>query len=310
MTSNIEVVETRHGPVISGDPAAGTAISLRSTQFAVIDKSFDCLVPMLKATGLNDFYEATRGWGLIDHNLVAADTAGHIGHRVRALVPKRPRSNGWLPVPGWTGEHEWQGMVPFEDMPCQIDPPDGMIVTANNRVVAETGKHYMSTDAMPPHRARRISTRLSRLTKATVEDMPAIHRDLYSIPGTELRERLRSVSATGEAEKLRKLILAWDGQMSADFEGRRGVRRAARRADPAGAAALAPATRCRQRLSESVARRASAEPDLVDHPAADAGQRSHPAQGRDLGGFARASAQRSCREATDRSVGRDASPDR
>ena len=212
----LEVVETRHGPVVAGDPAAGAAITLRSTQFAVIDKSFDCLVPMLKATGLNDFYEATRGWGLIDHNLVAADTAGHIGHRVRALVPKRPRSNGWLPVPGWTGEHEWQGMVPFEEMPCQIDPPDGMIVTANNRVVAETGKHYMSTDAMPPHRARRIAARLSRLIKATPEDMPAIHRDLYSIPGTELRERLRGVSATGEAEKLRKLLMAWDGQMSAD----------------------------------------------------------------------------------------------
>jgi len=212
----LEVIETRHGPVIAGDPAAGTAITLRSTQFAVIDKSFDCLVPMLKATRLTDFYDATRGWGLIDHNLVAADTSGHIGHRVRALVPRRPRSNGWLPVPGWTGEHEWQGMVPFEDMPCQIDPPDGMIVTANNRVVAENGKHYMSTDSMPPHRARRISTRLARLPKASVDDMPAIHRDLYSVPGTELREKLRAVSVTGEAEKLRKLIMAWDGQMAAD----------------------------------------------------------------------------------------------
>jgi penicillin amidase len=215
-TVKVEVLETRHGPVIAGDPKAGTAITLRSTQFAVIDKSFDCLVPMLKATGINDFYDATRGWGLIDHNLVAADTAGHIGHRVRALVPKRPRSNGWLPVPGWTGEHEWQGMVPFEDMPCQIDPPDGMIVTANNRVVSGDYKHYMSTDSMPPHRARRIATRLSRLPKATPDDMPAIHRDLYSIPGTELREHLRAVSVTGEADKLRKQIMAWDGQMAAD----------------------------------------------------------------------------------------------
>ena len=50
-TVKLEVLETRHGPVIAGDPAAGTAITLRSTQFAVIDKSFDCLVPMLKATG-------------------------------------------------------------------------------------------------------------------------------------------------------------------------------------------------------------------------------------------------------------------
>ena len=35
-------------------------------------------------------YEATRGFGLMDHNVVAGDTPGKIGHRVRALVPARP----------------------------------------------------------------------------------------------------------------------------------------------------------------------------------------------------------------------------
>ena len=53
-----------------------------------------------------------RGWGLIDHNLVAADTGGHIGHLVRAVIPRRPAVNGWLPVPGWTGEYEWDGVIP------------------------------------------------------------------------------------------------------------------------------------------------------------------------------------------------------
>jgi penicillin amidase len=212
----LTVTETRHGPVVSGDPATGAALTLRSTQFALVDKSFDCLVPMLKATTINAFYEASRGWGLIDHNLVAADTSGHIGHRVRALVPKRPLSNGWLPVPGWSGAHEWQGMVPFEEMPCQIDPPGGTIVTANNRVVSVHDKHHVSVDSMPPHRARRIMTCLARLKEATVDDMPAIHRDLYSIPGTELRERVRALTMTGKAENLRRLIIGWDGQMTAD----------------------------------------------------------------------------------------------
>ena len=44
---SVDVTETRHGPVIAGDPAAGAALTLKSVQFAVTDRSFDCLMPML-----------------------------------------------------------------------------------------------------------------------------------------------------------------------------------------------------------------------------------------------------------------------
>jgi penicillin G amidase len=217
--AEIEIIETHHGPVISGDPAAGTALALRSVQFAVPDYSFDCMLPMLRATNVEQLYEATRGWGLMDHNLVAGDTAGHIGNRVRALVPARPKSNGWLPVPGWTGAHEWNGMVPFEEMPCSIDPAGGTIVTANNRVVEENGKHYLSTDSMPPHRARRIWQRLATLSKAGVDDMASIHRDLVSVVALEFRERIRNVKAAGRAAELRDRITNWNGEMTADSHG-------------------------------------------------------------------------------------------
>lgn len=213
--AEVEVVETRHGPVIAGDPARGAALALRSVQFAVTDRSFDCLIGMMKAKTVEGLYEATRGWGLIDHNLVAGDTTGRIGYRVRALVPRRPRANGWLPVPGWTGDHEWDGMVPFEKMPAVVDPEEQVIVTANNRV-AEDGEEYLCTDAMPPHRARRIWHRLSGIARATIEDMASIHRDIETIPGRELRDRLRALSVDDpEAEKLRVLIAGWDGRMDA-----------------------------------------------------------------------------------------------
>ncbi len=72
----ITVVETRHGPVIAGDPASGAALALRSVQFAETDLSFDCLPRMLLAGDVPSLFAATRGWGLIDHNLVAGDVAG------------------------------------------------------------------------------------------------------------------------------------------------------------------------------------------------------------------------------------------
>ena len=134
-------------------------------------------------------------------------------------VPARPRANGWLPVPGWTGEHEWNGMVPFEDMPCTIDPAEQAIVTANNRVM-ENGEHYLSTDSMPPHRARRIWQRLAALSKAnvkaTVEDMASIHRDTVSVVALEFRDRIRTVAVEGAAATLRDRILDWNGDMAAD----------------------------------------------------------------------------------------------
>ncbi|HEX2891027.1 penicillin acylase family protein [Vineibacter terrae] len=216
-----DVVETRHGPVIAGDPRTGTALALRSMQFAETDRSFDCMIPMLRAGTVATLYEATREWGLIDHNLVAGDTGGRIGYRVRAKVPRRPRSNGWLPVPGWTGEHEWDGIVDWHRMPAAIDPAGGIVVTANNRVAAE-GEDYLCTEAMPPHRARRIWQRLATLASAaaSVEAMADIHRDVQTIPGGELRERLRAVSVEEpQAAALRRCILDWDGRMAADSIG-------------------------------------------------------------------------------------------
>ena len=210
----IDVVETMHGPVIAGDPAGGTGLVLRSMQFALPDTSFDCTLPVLRSSTVGELYEAGREWGLMDHNLVAADTAGRIGNRVRAKVPVRPRSNGWLPVPGWTGEHEWNGMIPFEKMPCCIDPAEQAIVTANNRVM-ENGEHYFSTDCMPPHRARRIWQRLAELQRATVEDMASIHRDTISVIALEFRDRIRNLAVDGAAAALRDRIVDWNGDMNA-----------------------------------------------------------------------------------------------
>jgi len=210
-----EIVETSRGPVVTGDPASGSALALRTVSHAELDRSFECMLPMMRAHSVDALHAATRGWGLTDHNLVAADTAGHIGHLVRALVPRRPAANGWLPVPGWRAEHAWDGHVAWERMPRQVDPPGGLIVTANNRVAA-AGEDYLCTDCHPPHRAERIWQRLQALGPATIDDMAAIHRDTLSPPARELCARLRGIDGlTLPAAALRDRLLAWDGFMQA-----------------------------------------------------------------------------------------------
>src|SRR5260370_21575137 len=101
-------------------------------------------------------------------------------------------------------------------MPSCIGPPSGNIVTANNRIVPGEREPYISTDTMPPHRARRILQRLDQIDKATPEQMASIHRDMVSIPGTEIRERLRRVAPPAGAEEIHRLILGWTGDMKHD----------------------------------------------------------------------------------------------
>jgi penicillin amidase len=213
----VDIIETIHGPVIATNPARATALTLKSVQFFELDRSFDCLLPMLRARSVDSLFGAVRGWGLIDHNLVAADTGGHIGHLVRAVIPRRPAVNGWLPVPGWTGDYEWDGMIPAGQMPRTDDPARGYLVTANNRVVTAvpgTGD-YFCTDAHPPHRARRIEELIAGLGLASPQDMAMIHHDDVSLPARLFRDSLATVTpASANARAVRDVILAWDGRMS------------------------------------------------------------------------------------------------
>lgn len=222
-TVPVRIVETGHGPVIAEEPGSRYALALQSVQFAVTDRSFDCLPAMVEAQSVEGLFATSRGWGLIDHNLVAADTAGHIGHRVRAIVPDRPRLNGWLPVPGWTGEYDWRGMIPWEEMPVTVDPARGFLVTANNRFVAEApgDRYYFCTDCHPPWRAQRIEGRLATLPAATVDDMAALHLDDLSLAAPIFQAGLARLpeAALGmlgpAARQLRLDLLDWNGRMDA-----------------------------------------------------------------------------------------------
>lgn len=211
-----EIFVTARGPVVAGDPRSGTALVLRHSADVEVDHSFDCLQPMMRAGTVDALFEAVRGWGLVDHNLVAGDTLGHIGHHVRAKVARRPAANGWLPVPGWLDHHAWQGFIPWEQMPRQIDPPAGVIVTANNRVVAHHDD-YLCTDCHPPHRARRIWQRLAELPRARVADMESVLSDTLSLPARELVTRLAPLDlADPAAARLRDRLVVWDGRITAD----------------------------------------------------------------------------------------------
>ena len=79
-------------------------------------------------------------------NLVWADRGGSIGYKVIGRLPMRSGGCPDLPKPGWSGEFEWEGTVPYEELPRLTNPESGFLVTANNRVVGDGYPHHITSE--------------------------------------------------------------------------------------------------------------------------------------------------------------------
>ncbi len=208
---------TRHGPVIAGDPGDGVALAFRYTATAEPIKAFDSIKQMLAAASVDELDESMKEWVDPANNFLCVDVQGDIKYLTRGRLPIRPKANAWLPVPGWNGDYEWTGYVPFEEMPRSRNPDTGFIVTANNRIVNEDYPHYIGLDYDGEHRARCIYEALQGTTRATVEDMAGVHALRTSIPAAAICPLLKEIEAHSEAAvEGKRLLLAWDHNMDRD----------------------------------------------------------------------------------------------
>jgi len=216
-TVKIDVVATRHGPVFSGDPKKGFGLAFKYTATAAPNSGFECFLPMLRASSADELDASMEKWVDPCNNFVFADVYGDIGYLNRGVVPIRSMANAWLPVPGWTGEHEWQGNIPFDHLARMRNPDAGFIVTANNRIIGDDYPYYIGLNYVPEYRARRIYERLKDMTAATVKDMGSVHMERISIPGRILTERLSEIEPADDfgAQAL-KILGKWDGSMDRD----------------------------------------------------------------------------------------------
>ena len=218
---DIDITVTHHGSVISGGPKEGIGIAFRYTQTSEPNRTAEAVLRMLHARNAAELDASMEEWVDPVNNFLFADVEGNIGYLTRGRVPIRPRANGWLPVPGWTGEHEWRGYIPFDEMPRSHNPEANYIVTANQRVVGHDYPHYIALDHSPEFRARRIAIRLADMHAATVEDMGKVHAERTSIPAQHYVKRILGIE-TLRISSLRgalQLLEGWDCSMDADSMG-------------------------------------------------------------------------------------------
>ncbi len=216
-SSSVELWRTRHGPVIHGDPRSGYALALRYTATETPCRGFEPLRPMLMARTVAELQETQPLWVDPVNNLLCADTAGNIGYLTRGTLPIRSSTaHRSFPAPGWTGQHEWTGYVPFERLPRAINPPEGFIATANQQIIAGDNPYISSVYAVP-FRAQRIVELLSANDRPEPEQIGAMQGDTTSCAARAWTRLLaRRGPYEGEAESARRLLAAWDANLLPD----------------------------------------------------------------------------------------------
>jgi penicillin amidase len=153
-------------------------------------------------------------------NIVYADRDGRIGMIAPARLPVRGGDNeamGRVPVPGWIAKYDWQGFLPFEEMPQVADPPGGSIVTANNKITPPGYKPFVSVDWFAPYRADRIEELLAAQPRHSLDSFSRMQADTVSRLARELLPLAHSVHPASDAgRKAHALLGGWNGDMKVD----------------------------------------------------------------------------------------------
>ncbi|QAT87003.1 acyl-homoserine lactone acylase [Corallococcus coralloides] len=211
----LEVKSTRHGPLMN----AVMAEELKDSEPLALKWAHRECQPLINAvlklnlaTDWESFRAAMKCWEGPGQNFVYADTAGNVGYQATGKIPLRQGHQGLIPMPGWTGESEWTGFIPFEELPASFNPPAGYAATANNKITSDDYPHLIAHNWFPGYRAKRITDLIEAGTQHTVESMRDIQAQTYSLPAEALRPYFLAAALPADDTQRQAVeaLKAWD----------------------------------------------------------------------------------------------------
>ncbi|MGE7660531.1 penicillin acylase family protein [Peribacillus sp. NPDC097197] len=220
-TIDYQVTITRHGPVVSefaGKSGKNTVLALRWT---ALDPSaeLEAVLNMNKAKNWNEFEKALLKFETPAQNFVFASNDGTIAYKANGKIPIRKKGDSMLPVPGWTDEYEWKSYIPFDELPKTINPKEGFISTANNKVISDDYPYHISNNWAQPYRQMRIQEFLEANKKLTAVDMQSLQMDQVNLQAREFVPQFLTIlnGPSGKQEqKALEILQKWNQIDSAD----------------------------------------------------------------------------------------------
>ncbi len=207
---------TRHGPIFLSEGKEQLALRWTAAEHGMLQ------FPFLDIDRAQNWQEFTRAISRLPgpgSNFVYADVDGNIGYHAAGKLPVRRNYRGDLPVDGASGNFEWDGYIPFEELPSVYNPPGGVIVTANQNPFPEGFKYAVNGNFAPPYRFRQIRALLSARQGWKAEEMLTIQRDVYSGFSHFLAQQIVAAYTAREAhnpglDDAVALLRGWNGQMN------------------------------------------------------------------------------------------------
>jgi penicillin amidase len=214
---------THRGPVVSRfKDLEGQTLSMRwiGNEYS---NELRAVYRLNRAGDWQAFKQAVKGFTSISQNIAYADTRGNIGMYCCAGVPIR-EGNPAMIFPGDTSRYDWKGLVPFDELPHQYNPDNGMVSSANNRTVHPDYPYYISHwfDLSP--RIDRIRQMLSAKEKLSVDDFTRLQTDHQSLMVPRFKDKIMEVMKEKEGlsssqQEALGVLEDWEGNYSADSGG-------------------------------------------------------------------------------------------
>ena len=204
---------TRHGPVLR-DGARFLAV-----RWAAAEPGF--AYPFLEIDRARNFQEFTAALSRYSGpalNFIYAGADGDIALQVAGRLPIRKTYDGDVPVDGSSGQYEWQGFIPFDQLPRVYNPPSGLVVSANQNPFPAGYPYRVSGNFASPYRAVQIGNLLSARKNWRAQEMAVVQKDVYSAFSQFLARQVvaaydrRGVASPQLAGAVRALR-SWNGQM-------------------------------------------------------------------------------------------------
>lgn len=215
----VELMFTRHGPVLYVDAAHNHAFAMRSVWQEPGTSAYFGSSQYMTATNWSEFHAAMAHWGAPSENMVYADTAGHIGWIAAGRAPIRPNWDGLTPVPG-DGRYEWAGFRGEDELPQVYDPPKGWFASANEMNLPPgypALEKKIGFEWADRSRIDRIDQVLGANDHMTLADAMALQTDDYSNLAMRLIALARDLHPDDpQLAHALTLLRSWDGHEGRD----------------------------------------------------------------------------------------------
>ncbi|MBI3538606.1 MAG: penicillin acylase family protein [Chloroflexi bacterium] len=214
----LEVKISRHGPIMT--PVFDGVKEPLALQWTALKERSHILGAVSKLDRARDFKEFREAMKLFDapaQNTVYVDVDGNIGYQTPGNIPIRAKGDGSVPVDGASGDYEWLGYIPYDELPSAYNPAAHYIATANQQVAPYSYKYMISRDWAAPFRAQRINDLLRAKSKITVDDFKMIQGDSTSVFLLRLQKYVAGLASDKtQATRALELVKSWNGVLSTD----------------------------------------------------------------------------------------------